>query len=195
MKLIVMLLSLCLVVSSALAQSTKKSSDADYFLLKGNVYEIDHIEETEGKAKDTQVVIFQDDEIYVAFNTSRSGGAYEFYLPINYNYNIFYGGDSYVNKVINVDSRQFPSEKKPRTIKMNVGVFKGVEGYSFEMMKEPFVMVKYNPETDVIEPDLKHTEEKTAQIEKYFKKIKKDLDKKHKSEAKQKQKQAKSPQS
>jgi hypothetical protein len=188
MKKNVLLLSFILLAQLALSQGSKKYPDADHFLLKGNVYEIDHIAETEGRAKDTQVVIFQDDEIYVAFNTSASGGNYEFYLPINYNYNIFYGGDAYVNKIVNIDSRQFPSEKKPRIVKLNVGLFKPVEGYSFEMMKTPFVMVKYNPETDVVEPDFEYTEAKTDQVMKYFKKIKKDLGKKHTSDTKLKKK-------
>jgi hypothetical protein len=184
MKKTVVFLSFVLLAPLAWSQTAKKNPDADHFLLKGNVYEIDHIAETEGKAKDTQVVIFQDDEIYVAFNTSTNGGTYEFYLPINYNYNVFYGGETYVNKIVNIDSRQFPSEKKPRIVKLNVGLFKPVEGYSFEMMKAPFVMVKYNPETDVVEPDYEYTEAKTDQIVKYFKKIKKDLGKKHTSDTK-----------
>ncbi|HEY8404067.1 MAG TPA: hypothetical protein VIK71_05605 [Flavobacteriales bacterium] len=178
------ILSLVLMTQMAWSQTAKKYPDADHFILKGNVYEIDHINETEGKAKDTQVVVFQDDEIYVAFNTSANGGTYEFYLPINYNYNIYYGGDAYVNKIVNIDARQFPSEKKPRIVKLNVGLFKPIEGYSFEMMKSPFVKVKYNPETDVIEPDFEYTEAKTDQVVKYFKKIKKDLGKKHTSDTK-----------
>lgn len=187
MKQLVIILGVCIIANIASAQAPKKNSDADYFLLKGNVYEVNHIEETEGKAKDTQVIVFQDDEIYVAFNTSKNGGTYEFYLPINHNYSVLYGGEDYVNKIVNIDSRQFPSEKKPRTIKMNVGVFKGVEGYSFDMMKEPFVVVKYNAETDIIEPDYEYTDAKTVQIEKYFKKIRKDLSKKSKNDARQKQ--------
>jgi len=168
----------------AIAQSDKKYNDADHFLLKGSVYEIDHLEDTEGKAKSVPVVIFQDDEIYVAFNTGQTNGVYEFYLPINHEYNICYGGDTYVNKIVNVDSKQFPSEKKPRTVKLNVGLFRPIDGYAFEMMKDPFVKVKYNVEMDTIEPDMEYTEGKTDQVMKYFRKIKKDMGKKPKDDTK-----------
>ncbi len=166
------------------SQTPKKYDDADHFLLKGSVYEIDHLEDTEGKAKDVPVVIFQDDEIYVAFNTAANNGNYEFYLPINYNYSILYGGDYYVNKIVSVDSRQFPSEKKPRTVKLSVGLFRPIEGYGFEMMKEPFVKVNYNVETDTIEPDMEYTEGRTDQVMKYFRKIKKETGKRQKDDTK-----------
>jgi len=173
-----------LLVNFGHAQSDKKYNDADHFLLKGSVYEIDHLEDTEGKAKSVPVVIFQDDEIYVAFNTGQSNGVYEFYLPINHEYNIWYGGDTYVNKIVNVDSKQFPSEKRPRTVKLNVGLFKPIDGYAFEMMKDPFVKVKYNVEMDTIEPDMEYTEGKTDQVMKYFRKIKKEMGKKPKDDTK-----------
>ncbi len=181
MKHIIPILGCWIITGNSLAQPSKGIKDSDYFLLKGSVYEVNYLDETEGKAKDTQVIVMQDDEIYVAFNTAKGSGTYEFYLPINYNYNIYYGGEDYINKIVNIDSRQFPSEKKPRVVKMNVGVFKPIPGYSFEMMKSPYIMVKYNPETDTIEPDLEAIETKNEQVEKYFKKIRKDLGKKSKS--------------
>lgn len=173
-QLTLLLLSLL----SAYCMNAQKDDEADHFLLKGSVYEIDYMNEAEKKISDTRVIIFQDNEIYAAFNTKKSGGAYEFYLPINHNYMVYYGGDEYINKIVNINSQQFPSEKKPRTVKMNMALFKPIEGYSFEMMKAPFVMVSYNPETDSIEPDLKYTEERTALITKHFKKIRKELKKK-----------------
>lgn len=178
-----LLILLCYATAlSASAQSSKKYDDSDHFILKGSIYEVDHLEETEGKAKEVQVVIFQGDEIYAAFMTNKNMSNYEFYLPINHEYNVFYGGETYVNKIVNIDARQFPSEKKPRTVKLSVGLFKPIQGYGFEMMKDPFVKVKYNPEADTIDPDFEYTGEKSAQIEKYFKKIKKELGKKQKNQ-------------
>lgn len=160
------------------AQKEKKDDlNGDYFLMKGRVYQVDMLEETEDKASNVQVVVYQEKELYVAFFTNESG-AYSFYLPIGHNYEIWFGGAAYVNKKVSIDASQFPKEKKPRTTPLDIGLFRPIDGYDFPMLNEPIVHINYDPELDQIGPDLDAVEGKTAELEKYFKKIKKESGKK-----------------
>ncbi len=169
---------LCFCSLNLLAQKEKRDEiTGDYFLIKGRVYQVDMLEGTEDKASNVQVVVYQEKELYVAFFTSETG-AYSFYLPIGHQYEIWYGGSAFVNKKVHIDATQFPKEKKPRTTPLDMGLFRPIEGYDFPMLNEPMVHISYDPELDQIGANLEAIASKTAELEKYFKKIKKEASKK-----------------
>jgi hypothetical protein len=171
-----------LLVPGLMAQKNKKSKDevsGDHYLIKGTIYQINPIEGTEEKASNVQVVVYQGTELFVAFFTGETGD-YEFYLPIGYIYEVWYGGSAYVNKKVAIDATQFPKERKPRTVPLDMGLFRPIEKVEFPMLNAPFVKIAYDAELDQIAPDMEYTAKKNVELEKAFKKAKKSKPKKKK---------------
>jgi hypothetical protein len=157
------------------AQKNKKNKgevSGDHYLIKGTIFLINPIEGTEGKASNVQVVVYQGTELFVAFFTGETGD-YEFYLPIGHNYEVWYGGSAFVNKKVAIDATQLPKERKPRTILLNMGLFRPIENVEFPTLNSPFVIVSYDPEFDQIAPDMDYTAKKNMELEKVFKKLRK----------------------
>jgi hypothetical protein len=179
-KLCATLVLVVVCVLSLPAQKNKKEeATGDYFLLKGKVLQLDPIEEKEEDAPNVQVVVYQEKEIYVAFYTEPTG-VYEFYLPVGHTYEIWYGGSAYVNKKVAIDATQFPKEKKPRTVLMDMGLFRPVEGYDFPMLNAPYVKVAFDVEANEALADLEYTAALSDEISRLFRKIKKEKGKKSK---------------
>jgi hypothetical protein len=167
------LLSIICLVSYA-----QKENHEGYFLLKGNTLEIDMFEQVDKGPISTQVVVYQDKDIYVAFFTDKSG-AYEFYLPIGHQYEIWFGGGLYVSKKVAVDTNGVPTKKKrPSELKLDMALFQAVDGYDFPMLKDAYVKVAYDEEYQALTPDLDYTEAISVDLDKLFRKIKKEKNKK-----------------
>lgn len=177
MKSIFPIVSLLLFSLIGQSQTTRKDLTGDYFHLTGKVYEVDMFEGTEKSAVATQIVVYQEKELYVAFYTEKNG-LYEFYLPTGFQYEIWYGGSAFVNKIVTIDSRMLPKSKKPSKLDLDIGLFRPVEGHEFPLLKEPYVQVLYDEELASLVPDLDYTDEKSAQLEKIFRKLKKEMAKK-----------------
>jgi hypothetical protein len=150
----------------------KRSTLGEYFLLQGQLFEVNPFTQEEGKAAFTQVKVYQGDEIYVAFD-SKSSGKYEFYLPLGHLYTVAYGGGKYVNKMVLVDATASPNEKKPRMMQLNIGLFAPIEGASFPALEQPYVKIAYSKEYDDFVPDFDHTETMMKQLDKEIKLAKK----------------------
>ena len=162
-------------VPGLVAQKKQKNKDevsGDHYLIKGTIIRINPIEETEEKASNVQVVVYQGPELFVAFFTGETGD-YEFYLPIGHNYEVWYGGSAYVNKKVSIDATQFPKERKPRTIPLDIGLFRPIENVEFPTLNIPFVKIAYDLEYDQITPDMEYTTKKNMELEKIFKKLRK----------------------
>jgi hypothetical protein len=168
-----LLLSMICLVSNA-----QKDNHEGYFHLKGNTIEIDMFDQVEKGPISTQVVVYQDKDIYVAFFTDQSG-LYEFYLPIGHQYEIWFGGGVYVSKKVAVDTKGVPTKKKrPSELKLDMALFQAVDGYDFPMLKDAYVKVEYDEEYQALTPDLDYTEAISVDIDKLFRKIKKEKSKK-----------------
>ncbi|MDZ4752819.1 MAG: hypothetical protein SGI87_14475 [Flavobacteriales bacterium] len=158
--------------------SSAKAVDDYHLLLHGRVFEVNPFsEEIEGGAKAVQVIVYQGEEIYVAFYTDKSG-VYEFNLPIGHMYEIRYGGPTFINKIVQIDTRELPAHKSGSDLKMDMGLFKPIEGADFSLLNEPFVIVAYNKETNRLIPDLAYTDDKAFELDKIIRKIKKTKPKK-----------------
>ncbi len=177
MKILFLAISVLFSSLSCFCQSTRKDITGDYFHLTGKVYEVDMFEGTEKSAIATQIVVYQEKELYVAFFTEKNG-LYEFYLPAGFQYEIWYGGSAFVNKIVTVDSRMLPKSKKPSKLDLDIGLFRPVEGHDFPMLKEPYVQVIYDEELAGMVPDFEYTDDKSAQLEKIFRRLKKEMAKK-----------------
>ncbi|MFN0032898.1 MAG: hypothetical protein ACKVOR_12125 [Flavobacteriales bacterium] len=175
-KLTTLLFIMVICATTSVAQPTRKDLDGKYFHLKGTVYEVDMFAAASKAAADVEVLVYQDSEIFVAFNTA-SRGLYEFYLPVGHEYELVFGGKEFVNKKVYVDTRLVPEEKKPQVFDLDMGLFRPLDGQEFPVLQEAFVQVGYDEELAKLAANLEYTEEKAAMLDKQFKKIKKQLDK------------------
>lgn len=155
-----------------ISTAQKKEQLGNYFLLQGQLLHVDPYTQEERPANSTEVVVYQGEEIYVVFD-SRETGKYEFYLPIGHTYTISYGGSQYVNKKVTVDAMSSPREKKPRSMRLDIGLFSPVEGYTFASLEKPFVKIAYNKEYDDFVPDFEHTDQMMRLLDKELKAAKK----------------------
>jgi len=173
MKILATLLILCVTgITPALSQSANKAVSGDHFLLRGKVYEVDMFQGTDKAAVSSQIVVYQEKELYVAFFTLNNG-IYEFYLPVGHTYEIWYGGSAFVNKKVAIDSRMMSVSKKPAALDLDIGVFRPVDGQDFELLKEPYIQVTYDEEFGSLVPDMDYTDVRANELKKIFKKLKK----------------------
>lgn len=175
MRLFLIILSMVLLNLTSFAQlrkTNKPTSLENHYLISGIIYNYDLITDKETPAANVQIVIYQNKELYVAFFGGEDG-AYSFYLPIGFEYEVAFGGSAFVNKKVLVDARQFPEERKPREILFDISLFRNVEGADFTTLNEPYGKIMYDPETDMIRPDEAFSSRKKIELEKELKKAKK----------------------
>ncbi len=165
------ILLLCAFMMPFLAQA-KKDQATDLFVVQGRIFEIDILSEEDMPASEVQVVIYQDKDIYVAFYT-RKNGDYEFQLPLGHEYEIWFGGSTFVNKKVYVDSRNVKSGKGQHEIALDMGLFRPMDNYTFELLDKPIVQFVWDTEFEQFLPDLEYTEGVYRELEKIFRKIRK----------------------
>jgi hypothetical protein len=156
---------------NCIAQQNTKIG-GDYFLIEGVIMRSDFPNKNSEIAPYTQVVIYQDDDLFVTFFADESGH-YSFYLPISKTYTMHFGGSAYINKKIQIDATQLSKERKPRELNLDVELFREVEGVEFPMMAEYWQIIKYNPESDQLMSDNVYHNRKKMELEKLAKKLRK----------------------
>lgn len=152
----------------------KTTSLENHFLISGVLYNYDIASDKETPAANVQIVIYQNQELYVAF-FGGADGAYSFYLPVGFDYDISFGGSAFVNKKVHVDATQFPEERKPREVLLDLSLFYHVDGADFSVLEQPFVNIVYDPEADLIRPDEAYTAKRKTELDKALKKARKVL--------------------
>ena len=75
----------------------KTPSTENHFHISGVIYHYDLVKGDELPAAHTQIVIYQNKELYVAF-FGGADGLYSFYLPIGFEYEVWFGGSAFANK-------------------------------------------------------------------------------------------------
>ncbi|MEY3397571.1 MAG: hypothetical protein RL220_165 [Bacteroidota bacterium] len=166
-----LLTTLFLALTSTLVLA--KAVDEKHVFLHGKVFEVNpYSEEIEATAKSVQVVVYQDEEIYVAFYSDKAGN-YEFNLPIGHLYKVRFGGTEYVNKILQIDTRDVPARKNGNDLDIDMGLFKPVDGGDFSMLNEPYVIVFWDKEYNRLVPDLAYTDDKAYELDKVFRRIRK----------------------
>ena len=153
---------------------SKTPSTENHFLINGVIYNYDILKDQEQPAAHVHIVIYQNKELYVAF-FGGADGAYSFYLPVGYEYEVWFGGSAYVNKKLAVDATQMPEEKKPRSVVLDVSLFHAVEGVEFAALDEPYARIIYDPETDEVRTDDAYFKKRKLELDRVIKKAKKQL--------------------
>ena len=113
-----------------------KPVDNRHFLIHGNIIELSPQDMRERDAANVQIIVYQDDEIYVAFDTDEKGD-YKFNLPNGHMYEVQYGTRDFVPKKIHIDATGVETKKDGFSIKMNVALFKAVEHVDYAIMEDP----------------------------------------------------------
>lgn len=166
------ILSIVCIATLAMNAYAKKGQETDMFVLQGRILELDIFAGTDKPAPNCQILIYQDKDIYVAFR-AEVGGDYEFYLPLGFEYEIVVGGSEYVNKKVYVDARGIKPGKAQYEVLLDVGVFRPVDQFTFDSLKEPVTRFTYDSEYRQFVPDLVYTEARAKELEKTLKKVRK----------------------
>ncbi|MFY8137589.1 MAG: hypothetical protein ACOVMR_05765 [Flavobacteriales bacterium] len=156
----------------SLGAQAKKEIEGDHFILQGKIYEIDVFKDGAVEASNVNVIIYQDQEIYVSF-FGKENGSYEFVLPVGHEYEVWFGGKAYVNKKVYVDARKMPQRKIGYECNIDMGLFKPIENAEFPLLVDHYVKVRWDSEYRELTPDVEYTEFKARELEKALKKIKK----------------------
>jgi hypothetical protein len=159
-------------VEAQFRKITKTPSTENHFHISGVIYHYDLAEGSEAPAAHAQIVIYQNKELYVAF-FGGADGLYSFYLPVGFEYEVWFGGSAFANKKLYVDATQLPEEKRPRDLTLDVSLFRAVEGVDFSILNEPFVRMAYDAETDQVRMDEEYTRKRKVELDKAVKKAKK----------------------
>lgn len=144
----------------------------EHFVLHGMVYEVSLKTGDEHIAAGSQVIIYQEDEIYVAFNTDTYG-EYLFNLPIGHSYEVVFGGDEYVNKRVMIDATECTKPRNGHDLHLNMGLFKAVNGADLTVFEAPVARFAYEVEEHDILPDMSFISKRQKEINKAMKKMSK----------------------
>jgi hypothetical protein len=150
--------------------SGTKPVDNKHFLIYGEIVEVDLIASKEVDGTGTQVVVYQDDEIYVAFNADETG-KYKFNLPINHNYRVVYGGKDFVNKEILINAHELPKKKYGHNVKLDLGMFKNFDGVDYSFLAEPVALIAYDDIMGKLSFDEKYSKKQSKAMFKCMKQI------------------------
>jgi len=172
---LLLLLSLGAISSEAqFRKVTKSASTENHFHISGVLYHLDLLTGSEIPASHAQVVVYQNKELYVAF-FGAADGLYSFYLPVGFEYEVWFGGSAFANKRVFINATQLPEEKKPRDVTLDVSLFRAVDGVDFSILQEPYVQIAYDAESDQMRMDNEYTRKRKIELDKAIKKAKKQL--------------------
>jgi hypothetical protein len=147
-----------------------KPVDNEHFLIYGDIIEIDPVQMKENDAPDCQVVVYQDGEIYVAFNSNEEG-KYVFNLPINHNYEIVYGGVDYVNKKIVIDAHNLAQSRYGHKVQLDMGIFKSYDGVDYSCLEQPVALMAFDSMYGKFSFDEKYSKKQSKAVYKCLKEI------------------------
>jgi hypothetical protein len=144
--------------------------DDKHFLIHGEVMFLDMKAGKEKAIEGAQVTVIQDGEIYVAFRSGEKG-KYLFNLPIGHVYEVFYGGDQFVNKSIVIDARNLSKKKYGHTVELNMGLFGHYADIDHSFLQEPIALIYFEPEYDQLILDEVYFRKAGKKLNKCYKQI------------------------
>ena len=116
--------------------------------------------DTDKKLDGVQVIVFKNgaqEKVYDA----GSSGKFDFTLPLGYSYDLKFSRADYVTKIIRVDTRNIPAEDRAGGFLMEFesSLFKYVEGFNTDILKEPMGKAAFNSQTNYVTFDFDYTAE------------------------------------
>ena len=128
--------------------------------------------DTEKKLDGVQVIVFKNGAQERVFDAGTSG-KFDFTLPLGYSYDLKFSRADYVTKIIRIDTRNIPAEDRstPFQMDMESSLFKYVEGFNTDILKEPMGKAAFDAQTNWITFDFPYTAEMNKKIEAEFKRL------------------------
>lgn len=163
---------LIILCSYTYKDANSRPVDKHHFLIHGNVIELSPEDMIENQISGTQIIVYQNDEIYVAFDTDEKGD-YEFNLPNGYDYSIHYGTRAFVPKKIDINASEVYEKRDGHSLKLNVAVFKEVENVDYAVMDEPMSKFNFEMGKRSFDIDYEYAEYKLGQMRDLYKTMKK----------------------
>jgi hypothetical protein len=150
----------------------KDKNSNDHFKFEGTVFE--HIIKTDEytEAANVQIMVYQDQELFVAFNT-KENGTFQFEFPLGHQYEIVFGGGDFVNKKIDIDARSLKPRNGGYELNMDIRLFRPITGFDFAMLNDPFVKFDYDKEYGQFVPNEMYSAPRAKELDKLLKKAKK----------------------
>lgn len=163
-----------LLLGAILMAATPKPNSGDYFLVYGNMENLQWADGSMVDAANTWCVVSTpEDEIYIAFKANEDG-EYEFNLPVGQVYTMTFGGKDYVNKKVEIDARKLEATKKGLTLKLDMLLFKAPEDADVSAFEQPVAKFMYEESYRKLVPDMEYIEDNMRDFEKAMRKIEKE---------------------
>lgn len=161
------------IAAASPADNSLSPINEEHFLIHGDMVEQVYGSENKANAPNTRVIVYRDNEIYVAFKSDERG-EYIFNLPIGHKYELTYGGDDFVNKRVEIDATDCKIRKKGYTLEMNMSLFRPVDEVDYsDMDVAPVVAFNYDQDVRDMVPDLDVVDAMWRKVEKLYKKSEK----------------------
>jgi len=161
-----------LIMMISLPCFAKKEVRADRFIIQGQIFEIDIVNDADKSAQNVQIIIYQDKEVYASF-FSKDNGSYEFILPIGHEYEVWFGGKEFVNKKVYVDTRSMPNKSSGYECNLDMGLFRPLKNVEFPCLVDHYVKVRFDSEYKQLIPDYEYSQFKAKEVDKAVRKAKK----------------------
>lgn len=147
--------------------------DDQHLVLYGTTVEMLYGSETEANAPSTRVLVYKEGELYTAFKSNEKG-EYVFNLPIGEVYELHFGGESFVNKRVTIDTRALKEAKRgKREVSMDISLFRPVETVDYSAMNEPVVLWYFDRSAKEMVPDLEVIDTMFRTVDKLYRKSEK----------------------
>ena len=118
------------------------------------------------------VQVMKDGMLFDSYDAGASG-KYDFKLPLGFTYDIKFSKDTYLSKIIRIDTRNIPEEDRYGGFDMNVDgtLFPYREGFNTDLLKDPMAVASYDKNGDGFGFDADYSEKKQKMIDSEFKRL------------------------
>lgn len=154
------------------ADGVPQPIDDAHLVVYGNLVEIVYGSQNEANAPMTQVVVYRDQEIFSAFKSNEKG-EYVFNLPVGYVYELDFGGQSFVNKRVVIDTQECNGKRAKRSVAMDMSLFRPVDNVDYTAMQAPIVRWFFDKSSKEMIPDLDLVDSMMRTVDKLYRKSEK----------------------
>lgn len=147
--------------------------DDQHLVLYGTTVEMLYGSETEANAPAIRVLVYKEGELFTAFKSNEKG-EYVFNLPIGDVYELHFGGESFVNKRVIIDTRALKEAKGGmREVAMDIALFRPVESIDYAPMNDPVVLWYFDRGAKEMVPDFEVSDTMYRTVDKLYRKSEK----------------------
>ena len=127
---------------------------------------------TESKLDGVQIIVYKNGTQEKVEDAGNSG-KFDFSLPLGYLYDLKFSRADYVTKIMRIDTRNIPAEDRVNGFQLDMepSLFKYVDGFNTDILKEPMGKATFDTQTNWITFDFEYTESMKKKIEDEFNRL------------------------